>query len=425
MSKSYRPAIGIRLLCVLLSLVLFAGVVAAIFVADVRIITGKENLQKIISQALFTTQTVRPIRAAGQGNSPAAAHPQQRLSRAKLTDIDIDAGDLKEILSGSDIEIDTENVSENSQALVQWVYESLMQEYGDQVDMSFESVQAFVEESTLKEFVAEMGASLISDFYSGENTTTLDAETIRGLLEENAPLIEKHFGYTLDSQAMDAVTDAIAKNDIVSQIQDEGITSILTGGSNAVTNGDGETPANDLVATVTEVLDAFRSATSVQALAGCIAVAAVCALLIIVLNLKYIWYALRKIGNTLIVSDILYLIPVVLALLLTDTWNSIFSFAPPVGKVLHTIVELTAPVAVGVFAAGLVLDIAALVIRLTVKKARATAAETQELSQVLEQDIPEATAAPEEPSLDDLLTQVETLTAEDAPAQEETPAETL
>lgn len=425
MKQSYRPAIGIRILCVLLSLVLYAGVVAAIFVADVQTVTSKDNLQKIISQALFTTHTVRPVPGV-TGGSGAPAHTP-RIGSAKLSDIEIeiDSEDLEQMLEGSDI--DTEALGETSQQLVEWVYNSLMSEYGDQVSISREDVQAFVEESTLKDFVAEMGASLISDFYTGENTTTLDAETIRGLLEENASLIEKHFGYTLDAEVIDAVASAISENDLVAKIQEEGVTSILTGSISGETTGE-NSETNALVTTVTEILETFRSATSQQTLITCIIVAAVCAAVIILLNLKYIWYALRKIGNTLIVSDILYLIPVVLALLLTETWNNLFSFAPPVGKVVYTVVELTAPVAIGVFAAGVVLDIAALIIRLSVKKARANAAETQDLSQALEAEIPEATAKSEEPGLDELselLSQVETLVSEETPTQEETPAETL
>lgn len=382
MNKKDRPSLGIRLLTFLLALVLCLGTLAAIMVANVRIVTTKENLQKIISQALFTSHRVTAIHGTGTGGSAApSVHTGTRLSRARL--------------NGS-VTV-PEDVTQDGQALLAWVYDTLMEEYGEELEIAQEDVEAFLEESTLKEFVAEMSASLISDFYTGENTTTLDADTIRQLLEENAPLIEKHFGYTMDPEVIDVITASIEANDLLSQIREEGVMGILTGGGTTggdsdVTIGDAQSPEDDPMAMVTQVLESFRAATSSAALVGCIVLVVVCGVLIVVLNRRYIWRALRAIGNGLLFGALPAVLLTVLALAAADLWNTLFSEIPVVGKVIHVIASMTAPVGISVLVVGVALDIAALVVRIRSRKAASTAAETEYLSQSLEPRIPEPQA---------------------------------
>ena len=350
MKNPSAPGIWVRIGTFFLSLILFASVVCAIFICDVRIITDKDNMSAVIRQALFTAQTTRRSPAAG-GSGTAMSHIQPRLAAVKY---------------------DSASSSDATEALVEWVYNTLEQQYGEEMNLSLENVQAFVEESTLKDEIADLGASLISDFYTGENTTKLDAETISGLLEENASLIEQHFGYTMTEMSIDAITDTIVSSDYIAKIQKDGIANALLGSTGAEMDeyddpSEGNRPGPDAQnpgSALADLLTYFRSITSTTALASCAAAAVVCMVLILILNRKWLNRALRCMGVPMLLAAIPYLIPTLAALLLTELWNILFSFSSGIGAAVRTIMELTAPVCIGTFAAGLILCIAALVVRI-------------------------------------------------------------
>lgn len=382
MNLGMKPPVWVRIVTFLVSLVLFFSVVGAMFICDVRIITDKDNMSAIIRQALFSRQTVRP--AAGTGGS-GAAHAR---AAARLASMQVRLDEEKKNTSG-----------DASGALVEWMYNTLKEQYGDQLDVSLEGVQAFVEESTLKDEIASLGASLISDFYTGENTTVLSEETLQALLEENAQLIEKHFGVTLTEKDIQDITDTVASNDYITQIQERGVAQVLisamTGGSGGSITGGNTQSGTELAQTITSLLETFRAYTSAGALIACIAVAVVCAAVIVVLNLKWIWRALRCIGTPLLLASLPMALVSGCVLLMAGFWDGIFAgISASVGAAVTTVIRLTAPVALGAFGTGIALLIAALALRLTVGSKRKKEALTRELSDALteEEPAPEALA---------------------------------
>lgn len=382
MNLGMKPPVWVRIVTFLVSLVLFFSVVGAMFICDVRIITDKDNMSAIIRQALFSRQTVRP--AAGTGGS-GAAHAR---AAARLASMHVRLDEEKKNTSG-----------DASGALVEWMYNTLKEQYGDQLDVSLEGVQAFVEESTLKDEIASLGASLISDFYTGENTTVLSEETLQALLEENAQLIEKHFGVTLTEKDIQDITDTVASNDYITQIQERGVAQVLicamTGGSDGSITGGNTQSGTELAQTITSLLETFRAYTSAGALIACIAVAVVCAAVIVVLNLKWIWRALRCIGTPLLLASLPMALVSGCVLLMAGFWDGIFAgISASVGAAVTTVIRLTAPVALGAFGTGIALLIAALALRLTVGSKRKKEALTRELSDALteEEPAPEALA---------------------------------
>lgn len=389
-SNASRPNFGIRLLGFLLALVLFAGTMSAIAIADIRIITTKENLTTIIRQALFERTTA--VRAAIDGGKGAAtARNRMNLAMVKLDEANAS--------------------SDASQALVEWVYDTLMEQHGDELELTLENVEAFVEDSTLKDTIAQLGASLISDAYTGENTTELDQQTVRTLLEENADVIKEHFDIEISTETLDALTQTIVTNDYVAQIQEEGVESLLMGktpagsGGNADTNpGDAsnapQTPTPDAPnagvsadRNLVELLQAFRDATSAMALLLSLGVVVLCVVLLLLIYRKWIWCAFGSIGWPLMLASVPYLLVTVPALWMKDLWNLIFSFSSSVGAAARTIMELTAPVCIGTFALGFVLAVVGLVwkaIHYTRLKTR-----EQELSEALIAEEPEKTLTQE------------------------------
>lgn len=397
------PSVPARIAGFFLCLVLCLSTVAAIGIGDVRIATTKENMTLIIRQALFRPQSL-PAAQVGSGSGAAAPRTQPRLAAPGTR--------LEEPIPPADA----------SQALVEWVYNTLVAQHADELTLTLEQVEAFVEDSTLKDTIAELGASLISDLYTGENTTVLDEETIRSLLAENAEVIKEHFDYELTPDTLDSLTQTIVTNDYVSQIQADGVESLLTGtgsgGSSAAgpdANPDADPGVPSSGTSVGDLLTAFRAATSVGMLAACIAAAVVCIAALAVLHRKWIWRALRGTGVALLIAAIPFLLPTLPALLVKEQWNSVFSglgMVSSVAAMVRAMLEITAPVCISVFAAGLALLIAAPIVRAVSNRKTAGT------------ELPEA-PAPVEPVAEEPPAQEPETPAEEAPAEAETPAESL
>jgi sulfate ABC transporter permease subunit len=97
------------------------------------------------------------------------------------------------------------------------------------MNLTLETVQQFVDESTLKDFIAEKGASLITDYYTGENTTAITEEEIQEQLEMNKDLIKETFDYEITEEKIQEITTKVVENDYIAQIQEEGIVNVVMG----------------------------------------------------------------------------------------------------------------------------------------------------------------------------------------------------
>lgn len=378
MKHKLKPAGGIRLVCALLSLVLTLSVMAGIVITDFRLATTKENAAKIIRQALFHTHTVSMVTTGngGHGNHAPLPRPQPHLSSQKL---------------------DNESSGIITDAMVDWLYNNLSEQYGEENLVSKEDIQAFIDESTLKDDISGLAASLVNDFITGENTTDLDETTVRTLVSENAAVIEKYFGVAVSEEMVSGLVDTITESDYVSQLQEDGIGGLLLNIGSAGGNFDdtffpGENPpdGSDVSNPVAELLTSFRQATSVGAIIGCFSAAAVCMAALILLNLKYLWYALRKIGVSLAVASLPSFAPTLFYLVQKDAFGSTV-----VGTVVGLILQITAPVCISIFAVGAVLIAASFVLKAQAKKKRHLDAATEELSSALVQEVPAVLPADE------------------------------
>ena len=366
-----KPSAGIRILSIVLCILLCISMMAGILIASVRVATTKENTARIIRQALFSGHTRLP-RASAPGFGARAAG-QGGLSRLALPRLESDSGVMNELL-------------------VDLLYDALSQELGAGLSFTREDLAAFVEESTLKDELSNLAGSLVSDLVNGENTTVLDEATVARLLTENAALIESHFGYTLTEDEIAEVSAAVAESSYVRQLQQEGIGNVLldaytgTTGSDDAAASDGITPENP----ITQLLETFRTYTSAWAMLLCFGVALVCIVVLCIVNRKWLWYALRKIGIGLLVGSLPALLPTILAAVLAGLWNTLFAELRMVGSVVGMILQITAPICVSAFAAGVVLIILASVFKSRAKKNAALCDTTASLSAQLTEEEPAA-----------------------------------
>lgn len=435
MKKLPRPGFGIRLLSSLLCLIIFVSMLAGILIADIRIITTKENTSKIIRESLFISHTVRPAAArpgSGSGHG-AIAHGNTRFAMPRLAEEDT-AGVMTE-------------------ALVEFVYESMTEQYGE-LPITLEEVEEFIDQSTLKDEISDLSASLINDLVTGENTTVIDEEMITGLVMDNADLIEEYFQVTVDEEAISQMAQELVQSDAVVQIQEEGISQVLldsmTGGGHrdpSLNNPYDETLGGDSgsdsgvgsgnenigsgnaapnVAEIAQVLQDIRAAISSTAMIICFGIAAFCALLLFLLNRKWIWYPLRKLGVALIFAALPMLIPTIVVIAMVDVWTGLFISMAVVGTVIAMMLTMTAPVCLGTAGFGALCILTSIIVKSVtkhrLKKAAAAeaAAEVAAVEAPAQEVLPEPVAA-EEPAEE--AAPVEEASAEDAPAEEEVPVE--
>ena len=364
--------IGAFLLC----LALFFTSISAMLVAEVRIATDKNNLQKIITRSLFSVSTLRrPAADAVRGDAPRLGLTRvPRLSPSRLAE--------------------TTGAEDPSSFVVEWLYNAAQEQFGGELDISLETVKDFVDNSTLKDFLAEKSASIISDFVTGENTTTITAEEIKTQLEQNAQLIEDCFGFEMTEDVISGITEVVTENEYFEQIQEDGIAGVILGdlssGNENIGNGDignegsgnenigneGSSPlpspGTNPLSQVTAILDTARSATSAATLLTLVGICVVIIALLCLMYLKQLYIPMRKVGITLLFASLPLLIPTALVLSDPSLLMSLFSGADAtgvlVGKICREILSVTAPLSITVAAVSFALIVGSIVLQVILKK---------------------------------------------------------
>lgn len=418
-----RPKFWQRLLSFLICIVMLVFTVAAMLVADIRIATNKENTSAIIKEALFATHTVRLPGAGGNGHGAAAIRPQQKLAMIRL---DEESGEVEEV----------------DGALIEAIFNMVVEGSGGQINITLEEASAFIEESTFDEFAADLGASLISDLITGENTTVLDEETVTELLTENAPLLEEYFDLDMSEEVIKEVTTTVVESEYVTGIQEDGITNYLENNAelkealglpvhkpNNPENPDAPTSDGNEnigvpdtpVEETNPLADFFETArliTSTKALITCIAGVVVCIILLVLVNLKHVWFAIRGVGRTFVIASLPMAALTLVYMNNAAGWNEVFGIIPEIGpmigKVVGMILKMTAPINLSVCGAGVALALLGTILKIVAKASAkrraaaeaATAAVVEEPApitvpqEVLEDTVPSVPEElPEEPQL--------------------------
>ena len=344
----------------LLCLVLFASTLVTMLVADVKVATNKDNLQSLIKQTLSA-----PVQQITLGPVSAAAG----------ADADISVGGVD--LSGM---------------LVEFAYEALKEQAGDELPLTVEELTEFVEKSTIKDFISEKSAAIISDIYTGENTVNISSQEVEQLLTENKEVIEEYFDVELDTEMIQQVNQAIDEIPVMQQIREEGIASVivssgavapdeetsvdikdtwygkLPGFSAHIEAGGSSTIMNNPTAIILEVV---RYYTSDAILWLCIGACAVLVGLLFLCAWNKPYKAMTKSGITFLVAGAIFLIPTLIAWLSPTTWLETLSFAPMVGPVSRFILMLTGGVCGGVAGLGVALIAGGIVLKVFMKKTAA------------------------------------------------------
>lgn len=404
------------LLAFILCIALFVSTVLTMVVSDIRIITDKDNINTLITG--YLTGKSMPQRNPGISGMPL----QNNVHRAPIRNLD--SADFDITMVG------------DANFLVEFIYNTVKEEMGEDLPLTLDEVQDFVEESTLDDFITEKGSSLISDFITGENTTTITVEEIKEQLEQNAALIEETFQIPVDETVIEEITGTVEESGILEELEEGGLEAIINmanppaedvplGGNENTSQEGGNTSADkdssaqsptskpnvpakteltlisaiqgiisgelDLsTLSIPQLLNLFRSAISQEALLACIGVCILLIGLVFLTQWKRYYSAMIKIGITLLVTGVIGMVPAVIVWVAPELVISLLGDMAFAMKLINMIVQMTYVVPAGVAAGGLVLIVAGGILRGVAKKRAIKAGNVVAVQASVEPEVAEA-----------------------------------
>ena len=380
----------------LLCIVLFVATVAGILVSNVaQVLSSQENLENLLRQVLF----VDMHKNVSLRNAPISNTPSLRQAPVKN-------------LAPSNLRLSEQ---QTATSMIEWIYEALAEDFGDELQVDLETVKEFVERSTLDDFLVEKGAALINDVYTGESTVTLGADEIKEKIEENAALIEEYFGVPVDTQVITDVTNTIEENEYVARIEEEGIVNIIMNPQGSTTPDGNENPNSVDTQQIQKTIETVRTVVAMQTVMMVAGAILLLIFLILLVNIKQIWVGLNKAGVTLMCGAVPFIILTVAVWAIPAGWHNIFHLPEIIEIVIREVINLNYMICFGVFGFGLLLMIAGIVSYCIVNAKRKKAAT---LSAIEESVIEEAPLPEVEFSAAEDATEEETDT-EEAPIEEE------
>lgn len=339
-----KPHIGLRipmqLLSFVLCLLLIASLLATVALADLNRMTSAGGIKQLIQAVLVPNpapSAVRPVGAAGiHGLS------------ADLGDVDI-----------SQIPTDIFTGEDPNAALVEWLMEMAKEALGEELPVTKEQVQNVVEQSTITDFLAEKVASYTQDYINGTENTTITAEEIMDLIEENEELLERELDIKLsaqDKQMLKVEMElAIEEADLDRVVRDEVFASVdqaIEDSTASMGNVDRE-----------DVMVAVQTVTSTTTLLVAIGVCVLLMLLLFALNFYNLPAGLTWISGSCLFAGLILSLPVALLQIAPDMVRSWLDLDAAVMAMLSGFVGVMAPFHYGLLGLGVVLLVLSIVWR--------------------------------------------------------------
>ena len=267
---------------------------------------------------------------------------------------------------GGQITVGPSAGGDSSDAIVDWVVGQLQDFTGGELPVTPEQIENFVEQSTIKDFIAEKVAGMVGDFYTGNITTTITMEEITQLVEENKALIQSEFGIEITEEHTEALKQIVEDTGILEQVQEQGIMGIL----GSVGGGLMDPGMMQQMQQIQMAVEIVRQVTSYTAIAAVglifLALAA-----ILFCTTQFSWPAtLADCGVVLMLASAIFVIP---STVFTNSPELVTELLgnPMLVKLAQTFFNATAGVNYGAFGVGvglIVLAIVAACIRSAMRK---------------------------------------------------------
>lgn len=288
----------------LLGLALFASVVVTALIADIQIVTSEDTIQSLVQELLSGPAHIRPNVSAvsGEGGGLQIAprvRTYQRVYRAEAENV---ANDL-------------------TKQLIDMFYDQVSEHLGEEFPVSKEEFTQMVQDSTVKDYISEKTAGLITDYINDTVTTTFGPEEIVQLIEENAELIESITGEPIPEDIAEQVGQVFDNNEIIQKVEAEGLAGFMESEEFEIP-GLEQIVGDENTVGIRDVLNTVRNFASQQNLIYGIIICVVLMAAILLVNAAQLPKGLRRAGYPLIWAGL----PVVvnlLALFAPDMWTAI------------------------------------------------------------------------------------------------------
>lgn len=193
------PSTGVRVLLgflsVLLSITLIVTMLATTLILDYRQLTSQGNIQKAVGQ-MFAAPASCPVLRPGN----AAKGLSDVLGKLESTDLP---------------------TQKTPDALSDWLLGSLQDGYGQEINAGKEQVEAFVEKSTVDDFVVDKATGYVGDFIAGTSNTTITDEELDRLIRDNADVMESEFGIEMTPAVVDKLVSHMQQLNIDRLIRED------------------------------------------------------------------------------------------------------------------------------------------------------------------------------------------------------------
>ena len=164
-----------------------------------------------------------------------------------------------------------------------------------------------VNESTVKDYIADKTAALITDYLNDEITTFFEVDEVVELINENAALIESITGQPIPDDIATSIGEAFDKNEIIEKLEAEGLAGFMEmmGGGENPEGGDaigGSNAVLDMLSTVKEGYATVSTIASTQNIVIGIVVCLVLMAAIVLINNQQLGKGLRRAGYPLVIA---------------------------------------------------------------------------------------------------------------------------
>lgn len=390
---------GLAVASFFLAILLFVSIIATMLIADVRSVVSQDSIRSIVQVFISSPARVRSkISLPGGNGSLHAVMPGSGIRYGlRRDDTQISGGSASQIPGGLDV----------TSFLVDVIYEELSKQVDGELSVPKEEFSALVEQSTVKEYLTDKAAGLISDYLTGDITTVFPQEEIITLVQENAELIESVTGQSLPEELPQQIAGVITENNVVQIVEAEGLEGIIGRAndlaSGTIPDGSGSMGSSSVSTNLQRINEAVKTLRSVTSNTNLIIGICLCLVLIaclILVNIRQIGKGLRRSGYPLLLAGAPFLAA---SLLFTFVdFSPSGSVTSGATVIMQKVMVRMLPIHAVVFGLGLVLLIGGIVLSVVLgKKAKAVVsvnapAGTEALAETLEEvpaeSVPEETA---------------------------------
>ena len=211
----------------LLCLVMFSTLLTGCILLDLRVMISDTNMiNTVITELIMPSSSSKPQTSAPQ--SGLQLYPVSTSAKPLSNSLPSDAFDADSVDPGL------------LGPLVDFAYELLQEQFGEENPISKDEVQTFIAESTVSEFIAEKVSGALNDFLNDTSETTITPQEIAGLLRDNADLIQETFNVEIPEETYQQIEEALSQSEIIQQLQDEGFVKVVEDVILSTGGGEGE-----------------------------------------------------------------------------------------------------------------------------------------------------------------------------------------